>query len=71
MTNPFITFTTTRGKAIQINARHIVGYEDQTYNNSEIRITYIMLNNTAVATVHVKENYDEVAKMVAKAFKQM
>tara|TARA_R110000796_G_scaffold203717_1_gene319982 strand:- start:657 stop:881 length:225 start_codon:yes stop_codon:yes gene_type:complete len=70
MTNPFISFTTTRGKAIQINVNHIVAYEDQTYSNSETRITYIILNNTGITTVHVKENYDEVVKMITEVFNQ-
>ena len=70
MTNPFISCTTTRGKAIQININHIVAYEDQTYSNSKSRCTYIVLNNTGVTTVHVKENYDEVVKMITEVFNQ-
>tara|TARA_R110001599_G_scaffold228911_1_gene428129 strand:+ start:621 stop:950 length:330 start_codon:yes stop_codon:yes gene_type:complete len=70
MTNPFIDLTTTRGKSMQINVNHIVGFQDQTFSNSEARCTYIILNNTGVTTVHVKENYDEVSTMIAKAFNQ-
>ena len=70
MTNPFISLTTTHRKPIQINVNHIVAYEDQTYSNSETRITYIILNNTGITTVHVKENYDEVVKMITEVFNQ-
>ena len=62
MTNPFINLTTDRGRNMQINVNHIVGIEDQT------PFTYIILNNTGITTVHVKENYDKVSKMIAKAF---
>ena len=62
MTNPFIKLITTRGVAIQINVNHIVGFQDQA------PVTYIILNNTGITTVHVKENYDKVTKMIAKAF---
>ena len=55
---------------MQINVNHIVGFQDQTFSNSEARCTYIILNNTGVTTVHVKENYDEVSTMIAKAFNQ-
>ena len=70
MKNAFIRLTTTRGKAIQININHIVGFEDQTYSNSESRCTYIMLNNTGVTTVHVKENYDQVSEMINQCLGQ-
>ena len=70
MANPFISCTTTRGKAIQININHIVAYEDQTYSNSKSRCTYIVLNNTGVTTVHVKENYNQVHKMIGDACDQ-
>ncbi len=62
MTNPFINLTTDRGRSMQINVNHIVGIQDQT------PFTYILLNNTGVNTVHVKENYGKVVKMIANAF---
>ena len=49
---------------MQININHIVGFQDQT------QVTYIILNNTGMTTVHVKENYEKVTKMIAKAFNQ-
>ena len=64
MSNPFINLTTDRGSSMQINVNHIVGIQDQA------AFTYILLNNTGVNTVHVKENYVKVAKMIAKAFIQ-
>ena len=64
--SPFIALTTTRGKRILVNINHIVCYEDQTYSDSDKRITYITLNSTATCTVHVKENYDHVASLISK-----
>jgi len=70
MTNPFIEVTKNRGgKKMRINVNHIVGFEDQTYSNSTQRITYIILNNSGITTVHVKENYDEVTKMIEATYK--
>ena len=62
MTNSFINLTTDRGRSMQINVNHIVGIQDQA------PFTYILLNNTGVNTVHVKENYGKVVKMIANAF---
>ena len=71
MTYPFIEVTKTRGlKKMRINVNHIVGFEDQTYSDSSQRITYIILNNTGITTVHVKENYDKVSKMIEAVYKQ-
>ena len=71
MTYPFIEVTKTRGlKKMRINVNHIVGFEDQTYSDRSQRITYIILNNTGITTVHVKENYDKVSKMIEAVYKQ-
>ena len=64
MFNPFINLTTDRGSSMQINVNHIVGIQDQG------AFTYILLNNTGVNTVHVKENYAKVTMMISKAFNQ-
>ena len=71
MTYPFIEVTKTRGgKKMRINVNHIVGFEDQTYSANSQRITYIILNNAGVTTVHVKEHYDKVSKMIEAVYKQ-
>jgi hypothetical protein len=66
MKNPFITLTKTRGNMkIQININHIVSFEDQTYSdNKSLHCTYILLNNTAHASIHVKETFDQVASLI-------
>ena len=72
MTNPFIEVTKTRGgKKMKINVNHIVGIEDQTYSDSPIRITYIILNNTGITTVHAKENFDKVSAMIEAVYKNV
>ena len=62
--SPFITLTTTRGKRILVNINHIVCIEDQTYTDSNKRCTYISLTSPATTSVHVKENYDQVASLI-------
>lgn len=70
MTNPFIEVTKTRGGSkMKINVNHIVGFQDQTYSNNSTRITYIILNNTGITTVHVKEHFDEVSAMIEAVYK--
>lgn len=72
MTNPFIEVTKTRGgKKMRINVNHIVGFEDQTYSDSPERITYIILNNTGITTVHVKESFDKVSAMIEAVYKNV
>jgi len=72
MTNPFIEVTKTRGgKKMKINVNHIVGIEDQTYSDSPTRITYIILNNTGITTVHVREDFDKVSAMIEAVYKSV
>jgi len=66
--SPFITLTTTRGKRILVNINHIVCMEDQTYDRSDKRCTYISLTSPATTSVHVKENYDMVASLIANFY---
>ena len=71
MTNPFIEVTKTRdGSKMKINVNHIVGFQDQTYSDNPTRITYIILNNTGITTVHVKENFDKVSEMIGAVYKK-
>ena len=69
--NPFISLTKTRGNfKIQINVHHIVSFEDQTYSdNKSLHCTYILLNNTAHASIHVKETFEEVKTLIEKTLK--
>jgi len=72
MTNPFIEVTKTRdGSKMKINVNHIVGFQDQTYSDSPTRITYIILNNTGITTVHVTENFDKVSAMIEAVYKNV
>ena len=65
MKSPFITLTSTRGnKRIVVNILHIVHMEDQTYQNSDTRCTYISLTSPATTSIHVKENFDQVQKLI-------
>jgi len=65
--SPFILLTSTRGnKRVMININHIVHIEDQTYTDSKTRITYISLTSPATTSLHVKENFDQVAQLIAK-----
>ena len=69
MRSPFITLTSTRGnKRIVVNINHIVHMEDQTYTDSDTRITYISLTSPATTSIHVKENFDQVASLIAKYY---
>jgi len=71
MTNPFIEVTKIRGgKKMKININHIVGIEDQTYSDKPTRITHIILNNTGITTVHVKENFDKVSGLIEAVCKK-
>lgn len=66
MQSPFITLTSTRdNKRIVVNILHIVHMEDQTYQNSDTRITYISLTSPATCSVHVKENFDQVQELIS------
>jgi len=72
MTNPFIEVTKTRDRSkMKINVNHIVGFQDQTYSDSPTRITYIILNNTGITTVHVTENFDKVSAMIEAVYKNV
>lgn len=64
MKSPFITLTSTRGKRVIVNILHIVHMEDQTYQNSVARCTYISLTSPATTSIHVKENFDQVQKLI-------
>ena len=69
MRSPFITLTSTRGnKRIVVNINHIVHMEDQTYTDSDTRITYISLTSPATTSIHVKENFDQVASLIAQYY---
>lgn len=68
MINPFIQLTSTRGRKVQINVHNINHIEDQTYENSTTRITYISLNSHATTSIHVRENYDIVSAKIKKVF---
>ena len=69
MKSPFITLTSTRGnKRIVVNINHIVHMEDQTYTDSDTRITYISLTSPATTSIHVKENFDQVASLIAQYY---
>ena len=71
MRSPFITLTSTRGnKRVSININHIVHMEDQTYQNSSTRCTYISLTSAATTSIHVKENYDQVVKLISNYYPQ-
>lgn len=69
MRSPFITLTSTRGnKRVTVNINHIVHMEDQTYNNSTARCTYISLTSPATTSIHVQENYDQVASLISNYY---
>ena len=69
MRSPFITLTSTRdNKKISVNINHIVHMEDQTYTDSPTRITYISLTSPATTSVHVKENFEHVSKLIAQYY---
>ena len=68
MKNPFIKLTTTRGKIVQVNIHTISYIEDQTYTDSNTRITYISLTSPAVTSIHVKENYDQVTQLISSYY---
>ena len=69
MRSPFITLTSTRDNSrITVNINHIVHMEDQTYKNSKTRITYISLTSPATTSIHVKENFDQVASLIANYY---
>lgn len=69
MRNPFITLTSTRGnKRVTVNINHIVHMEDQTYQNSTTRCTYISLTSPATTSIHVKENFDQVASLISQYY---
>ena len=69
MKSPFITLTSTRGnKRVTVNILHIVHMEDQTYQDSKTRITYISLTSPATTSIHVKENYDQVTSLIEKYY---
>ncbi len=69
MRSPFITLTSTRGnKRLVININHIVHMEDQTYTDSDTRITYISLTSPATTSIHVQENYDHVVALINKYY---
>lgn len=69
MRSPFITLTSTRGnKRLVININHIVHMEDQTYTDSDTRITYISLTSPATTSIHVKENFDQVTKLISQYY---
>ena len=69
MKSPFITLTSTRdNKRVCVNINHIVHMEDQTYQNSDTRITYISLTSPATTSIHVKENFDTVASLISKYY---
>ena len=69
MRSPFITLTSTRGNSrVVVNINHIVHMEDQTYQNSDTRITYISLTSPATTSVHVKENFDQVVALINKYY---
>jgi len=71
MKSPFITLTSTRGnKRVTVNIHHIVHMEDQTYQNSDTRITYISLTSPATTSIHVQENYDHVASLISNYYSQ-
>ena len=66
---PFITLTSTRGnRRVTVNIHHIVHMEDQTYQNSDTRITYISLTSPAQTSLHVKENIDQVASLISRYY---
>ena len=65
MSSPFITLTSNRGKRITVNINHIVHMEDQTYQNSTTRCTYISLTSAGTTSVHVRENYDHVMQLIS------
>lgn len=69
--NPFITLTKTNNNfKIQININHIVSFEDQTYSdNKHLHCTYILLNNTAQASIHVKETFEEIKTIIENTLK--
>ena len=69
MKSPFITLTSTRGnKRVLVNIHHIVHLEDQTYTDSDTRITYISLTSPATTSIHVQENYDHVASLIKRYY---
>ena len=69
MRSPFITLTSTRGnKRLSINVNHIVHMEDQTYTDSNTRITYISLTSPATTSIHVKENFDQVTELISQYY---
>ena len=69
MRSPFITLTSTRGnKRVTVNINHIVHMEDQTYQNSDTRVTYISLTSPATTSIHVQENYDHVASLIKRYY---
>ena len=69
MRSPFITLTSTRGnKRLVININHIVHMEDQTYTDSDTRITYISLTSPATTSIHVKENFDQVTELISQYY---
>lgn len=69
MRSPFITLTSTCGnKRVTVNIKHIVHMEDQTYNKSNARCTYISLTSPATTSIHVKENYDQVTSLISKYY---
>ena len=69
MKSPFITLTSTRGnKRGLVNIHHIVHLEDQTYTDSDTRITYISLTSPATTSIHVKENFDQVTELISQYY---
>lgn len=71
MKSPFIKLQKTNsGRTVSININNICHIEDQTYEKSTTRCTYISLNSPGVTTIHVKENYDYVMALVNKYYDQ-
>ena len=71
MKSPFIQLRKTRnGGIVSININNICHVEDQTYQNSTERCTYISLNSPGVTTIHVRENYEYVMSLVNKYYEQ-
>ena len=71
MQSPFIYLTSTRKKTlIRVNINHIVHVEDQTYQNSDTRITYISLTSPATTSIHVQENFEKVNQLIDLYYKK-
>lgn len=68
MKSPFITLTKVSSKVpVQININHIVAYQERSFSDiPQKKYTYILVNNSAHASLSVLESYEHVSKLIQK-----